>query len=111
MIRGNSASGQSTVAAALQRRFDRGTCAVVAQDVVRREMVRESDEAGAFNIALIEHIARLCLSRGLVVVVQGIVNADRYAIASCTYHSWGGRQFEPVDSMTAGRTDCFGVRD
>lgn len=41
-------------------------------------MVRESDEAGAFNIALIEHIARKCLSHGLVVVVEGILDADRY---------------------------------
>ncbi|MEU0505456.1 hypothetical protein, partial [Nocardia sp. NPDC005998] len=41
-------------------------------------MVRESDEAGAFNIQLIEDIAGLRLSRGLVVVVEGILNADRY---------------------------------
>ncbi|MEV6560267.1 AAA family ATPase [Nocardia sp. NPDC051756] len=56
VIRGNSASGKSTVATAVQRRFGRGECAVVAQDTVRRQMLREFDEPGAFNIRLIDAI-------------------------------------------------------
>lgn len=78
VIRGNSASGKSTVAAATQRRFARGRCVVIPQDVVRRQMVREADRSGGFNIELIEHIAALCLSRGLVVIVEGILDARRY---------------------------------
>lgn len=77
-IRGNSASGKSTVAAELQQRFDRGTCAVIPQDVVRRNILREPDEPGRFNIDLIAEIAGSCLARGLIVVVEGILNADRY---------------------------------
>jgi hypothetical protein len=41
-------------------------------------MVREFDEPGAFNIELIEQIARLCLARGMVVIVEGILDANRY---------------------------------
>ncbi|MFI9507954.1 AAA family ATPase [Nocardia sp. NPDC052566] len=78
VIRGNSASGKSTVAAAVQRRFRRGRCVVIPQDVVRRQMMRESDTPGGFTVELIEHIAALCLSRGLVVIVEGILDADRY---------------------------------
>ncbi|MGW6332171.1 AAA family ATPase [Nocardia rhamnosiphila] len=78
VIRGNSASGKSTTAVAVQHRFGRGRCAVVSQDIVRRNMVREFDEPGAFNIELIEQIARLCLARGMVVIVEGIFDVDRY---------------------------------
>ncbi|WP_433575007.1 AAA family ATPase [Nocardia brasiliensis] len=78
VIRGNSASGKSTVAARVQCRFERGTCALVAQDTVRREMLRESDNAGAFNIRLIEQIAAACLREGHVVLVEGILTAMKY---------------------------------
>lgn len=78
VIRGNSASGKSTTAVTVQRRFAHGTCAVVSQDVVRRNIVREPDEPAAFNIELIEQIAGLCLARGMVVIVEGILDADRY---------------------------------
>lgn len=78
VVRGNSASGKSTVAAAVQRRFERGMCAVVPQDMVRRQMLRESDEPGRFNIRLIEQIAQACLANGLVAIVEGILDAHRY---------------------------------
>ncbi|MGI5219449.1 hypothetical protein [Nocardia sp. CA-290969] len=78
VIRGNSASGKSTTAVTVQRRFAHGTCAVVSQDVVRRNIVREPDEPAAFNIDLIEQIAGLCLARGMVVIVEGILDANRY---------------------------------
>lgn len=78
VIRGNSASGKSSTAAAVQRRFDHSRCAVVSQDTVRRNMLREFDEPGGFNIDLIEQIARSCLTRGMVVIVEGILDANRY---------------------------------
>ncbi|MFD3704479.1 hypothetical protein ACFWUP_15160 [Nocardia sp. NPDC058658] len=78
VIRGNSASGKSTAAAAVQGRFEHGRRAVVSQDLVRRNMVREPDEPGGFNIELIEQIARWCLARGMVVIVEGILDAQRY---------------------------------
>ncbi|MGV9667309.1 AAA family ATPase [Nocardia niigatensis] len=81
VIRGNSASGKSTAAVAVQQRFARGACLVVPQDVVRRQMLREPDADGAANIELLEHIAAFGLARGLVVIVEGILNAGRYGAA------------------------------
>ncbi|WP_433565097.1 hypothetical protein ACQP1O_07295 [Nocardia sp. CA-151230] len=78
VVRGNSASGKSTAALAVQQRFARGVCLVVPQDVVRRQMLREPDAAGAANIELLEHVATFGLARGLVVIVEGILNAGRY---------------------------------
>ncbi|MFI6956489.1 GNAT family N-acetyltransferase [Nocardia sp. NPDC050408] len=78
VIRGNSGSGKTTVARQLQRRFDRGRCLVIGQDVVRREFLRESDVTGGYNIDLLRDIATLGLERGLTVVVEGILTARRY---------------------------------
>lgn len=78
VVRGNSASGKSSTAVAVQRRFDHGRCAVVSQDTLRRNMLREFDEPGGFNIDLIEQIARSCLARGMVVIVEGILDVHRY---------------------------------
>ncbi|MFI8974145.1 AAA family ATPase [Nocardia asteroides] len=78
-LRGNSGSGKSTVARAVQQRFPRASCLVVSQDVVRRIMLREVDTPAATNIDLIEHIAGFGLARGLIVIVEGILHADRYA--------------------------------
>ncbi|MFD3430267.1 P-loop NTPase family protein [Nocardia fluminea] len=41
-------------------------------------MIREPDEPGAFNIDLIEEITRSCSGRGMVVIIEGILHAQRY---------------------------------
>lgn len=78
MIRGNSGSGKSTIARAVQQRFPRARCLVVQQDTVRRHMLRELDVPAAANVELIEHIAIWGLNSGLIVIVEGILDADRY---------------------------------
>jgi NTP pyrophosphatase (non-canonical NTP hydrolase) len=50
----------------------------VAQDLIRRTILREKDRAGAANIGLIDQIARYCLDHGYHAVVDGILYADRY---------------------------------
>ncbi|AWT47171.1 MULTISPECIES: AAA family ATPase [Streptomyces] len=77
VLRGNSASGKSSVAAGLRQRFGRGI-ALVAQDNLRRIVLRERDRPGAANIGLIELTARYALDAGFHVVVEGILYADRY---------------------------------
>ncbi|MER6468822.1 AAA family ATPase [Streptomyces collinus] len=77
VLRGNSASGKSCVAAGLRERFGRGL-AVVGQDNLRREVLRERDRPGAANIGLIDLTARYALDAGYHVVVEGILYADRY---------------------------------
>ncbi|MFI8192451.1 kinase [Streptomyces sp. NPDC085946] len=77
VLRGNSASGKSSVAAGLRERFGRGL-AVVGQDNLRRVVLRERDRPGAANIGLIDTVARYALDAGYHVVVEGILHADHY---------------------------------
>lgn len=77
VLRGNSASGKSTVAAGIRDRFGRGL-ALVGQDNLRRVVLRERDRPGAANIGLIDMVARYSLDAGYHVVVEGILYADHY---------------------------------
>lgn len=77
VLRGNSASGKSSVADGLRERFGRDL-ALVGQDNLRRIMLRERDRPGAANIGLIDLTARYALDAGFHVVVEGILYADRY---------------------------------
>ncbi|MER6496722.1 MULTISPECIES: AAA family ATPase [Streptomyces] len=77
VLRGNSASGKSSVAAGLRERFGRGL-ALVGQDNLRRIVLRERDRPGAANIGLIDLTTRYALDAGFHVVVEGILYADRY---------------------------------
>ncbi|MFI1377739.1 kinase [Streptomyces longwoodensis] len=77
VIRGNSASGKSSVAAGLREKFGRNL-AIVAQDNLRRIVLREHDRPGGANTGLIDLTARYALDNGFHVVVEGILYADRY---------------------------------
>jgi predicted kinase len=77
VIRGNSASGKSAVADEIRRRHGRGL-AIVGQDNLRRQVLREWDVPGAANIDLIDLTARFALGRGFHVIVEGILHADHY---------------------------------
>ncbi|MDW6065111.1 kinase [Streptomyces sp. FXJ1.4098] len=77
VLRGNSASGKSSVAAGLRDGFGRGL-ALVGQDHLRRVVLREHDRPGAANIGLIDTVARYALDAGYHVVVEGILYADHY---------------------------------
>ncbi|MER7922483.1 hypothetical protein ABTY96_05000 [Streptomyces sp. NPDC096057] len=57
VLRGNSASGKSAVATGLRERYGRGI-ALVRQDVLRREVLRERDLPGGANIGLIDLTVR-----------------------------------------------------
>ncbi|MEV8077885.1 AAA family ATPase [Streptomyces pseudogriseolus] len=77
VLRGNSASGKSSVAAGLREKFGRNL-AIVAQDNLRRIVLRERDRPGGANIGLIDLTARYALDNGFHVVLEGILYADRY---------------------------------
>ena len=76
-LRGNSATGKSTVAAEIRARYGRGL-AIVAQDNLRRVILREQDIPGAASIGLIDLTARYALDHGYHVIIEGIMYADRY---------------------------------
>lgn len=77
VIRGNSGSGKSTVAAELRARHGRGV-ALVGQDHLRRVVLRERDIPGGVNIGLIDTVARYALDAGFHTIVDGILYADHY---------------------------------
>lgn len=77
VIRGNSATGKTTLARELQLAMGRGT-ANVGQDHFRRTVLREHDVPDGDNISLIEHNVRFCLDVGYHVIVEGILLAEHY---------------------------------
>jgi len=79
ILRGNSASGKSSTAAEIRRRHGRRNLAVVGQDNLRRDVLREHDLPAGANIGLIDVVARYALSHGFSVIVEGILRADHYA--------------------------------
>jgi GNAT superfamily N-acetyltransferase/predicted kinase len=77
VIRGNSGSGKSSVAAELRQAYGRGV-AVVSQDLMRRVVLREPDHPDAVNIGLIDQTVRYSLAHGYHVALDGILAASRY---------------------------------
>jgi hypothetical protein len=77
VVRGNSGSGKSSAARELRAAYGRGL-AWVAQDNIRRTILRELDRPGGANIGLIDQVTRYSLDHGFHVVLEGILYADRY---------------------------------
>nr|WP_313884419.1 kinase [Streptomyces tropicalis] len=65
------------MAAGIRERFGRGP-ALVAQDNLRRVVLRDRDLPGAANIALIGLTARYALDAGFHVMVEGVLHADHH---------------------------------
>jgi predicted kinase len=78
VLRGNSGSGKSTIARALREAYGGRGVAWVAQDLIRRTILREKDAPGGVNIGLIDQVARYALDQGYHAVLDGIFYADRY---------------------------------
>ncbi|MHC3473581.1 P-loop NTPase family protein [Streptomyces sp. 7R007] len=77
VLRGNSASGKSSVAAGVRERFGRGI-ALVGQDNLRRVVLRERDIPGGVNIGLIDLTVRHALDHGFHTVLEGILYVAHY---------------------------------
>lgn len=77
MIRGNSASGKSTVAQRIRDAYGRGV-AIVGQDNLRRNVLREQDIPDGANIGLIDLTTRYALEHGFHVVLEGILYTRHY---------------------------------
>lgn len=65
------------MAEAVRAAYGRGL-ALVGQDNVRRDILRERDVPGGLNIGLIDMITRYSLAHGYHVVLEGILTAIRY---------------------------------
>ncbi|MEV1175391.1 kinase [Nonomuraea sp. NPDC049784] len=78
VLRGNSGSGKTSVARALREAYGRPGLALVSQDVLRREILRELDMPGGVNIGLIDTVTRYALDHGHHVILEGILTTARY---------------------------------
>lgn len=78
ILRGNSGSGKTSVARAVRDAYRRRGMALISQDVVRRDILRERDTADAVNIGLIDLMCRHALDAGYHVLLEGILARSRY---------------------------------
>ncbi|MFI6931783.1 AAA family ATPase [Streptomyces sp. NPDC050287] len=95
VLRGNSASGKSSVAAGLRERYGRGI-ALVSQDTLRRDVLRERDVPGGANIGLIDLTVRHALEHGFHTVLEGLMYVAHY-----------GDMLAGLLADYPGRTHCF----
>lgn len=95
VLRGNSASGKTSLAHAIRQRAGRGV-AIVSQDVVRRDILWEHETPTGVNIGLIDTIARHALDHGYHVIVEGMLKAHAY-----------GEMLGQLVEDHRGRTSCF----
>ncbi len=82
VLRGNSACGKTTIAAELQHALGPGT-ANIAQDHLRRVVLREHDVPNGDNIGLLANTIRYCTGLGYDVIVEGILVAAHYREMLC----------------------------
>jgi adenylylsulfate kinase-like enzyme len=78
ILRGNSASGKTSVATGIRNRYGHGI-AIVSQDNLRRTVLRERDTPDGANIGLIGTVARYALNHGFHAIVEGILYSAHYA--------------------------------
>ena len=96
VIRGNSGSGKSVVAAGVRAGRPYGTLAVVGQDVIRRTILGTHDDQSLAAVGLIDLTARYALNQGFDVIVEGILNAK-----------WYGRALETLAQDHVGVTHSY----
>ena len=78
VIRGNSASGKTTVAHALRAALE-PPAMVVEQDHLRRIVLKEKDQPENTDaVELIRRVAEFGLERGYRVVLEGILTSEKY---------------------------------
>ncbi|ETT83235.1 MULTISPECIES: kinase [Bacillus] len=77
ILRGNSASGKTTIAKELQEHFGHGTL-LVSQDVVRRDMLKVHDTMGNLSHDLLFEITKYGKGKCEFVILEGILNSGRY---------------------------------
>jgi adenylate kinase family enzyme len=77
VLRGNSGSGKSTIANAL-REQGKTKIAIVAQDYLRRFILKEKENEGTNNVDLIQQTVEFALERGYNVILEGILYFPRY---------------------------------
>ncbi|MCR8968440.1 AAA family ATPase [Facklamia sp. 7083-14-GEN3] len=77
VIRGNSASGKTTLAKRLQKAFGPNTL-VLSQDIVRRNMLYVRDEVDTEAIKLLTTLVEYGFANNKITILEGILNSEWY---------------------------------
>jgi adenylate kinase family enzyme len=77
ILRGNSGSGKTTTAKALQKKFGHGTM-LISQDVVRREMLYVKDGPDTEAAQLLLELALYGKKNCSIIILEGILNSKWY---------------------------------
>jgi predicted kinase len=96
VLRGESGSGKSSLAAGLRAARPEGTVAVVSQDLLRREVLGGGASSHDPAVGLIDLTVRHALEHGFDVVLEGILGASRH-----------GGMLRRLASDHRGRTRCY----
>lgn len=78
IIRGNSASGKSSIAKGLRNHFKNQKVAIVGQDLIRRELLADLSGDKKDNVELTEIIINFSLNKNYITVVEGIYGEKKY---------------------------------
>lgn len=77
-IRGNSASGKTTTAKAIQHHYPRGTVMRISQDEIRLGILNVKDRVDNPTSELIKQIAEFGKDRFELIVIEGILGSHIY---------------------------------
>lgn len=77
IIRGNSGSGKTTIAKALQQKFGHNTM-LISQDVVRRDILKVKDGCDTKALPLMKELLVYGNNNCDIVILEGILYADWY---------------------------------
>lgn len=77
ILRGNSGSGKTTTAKALQKHFGRNTM-LISQDEIRRNMLNVEDGMNTKALPLMKELLIYGRNHSDVVILEGIMYADWY---------------------------------
>lgn len=77
ILRGNSGSGESTIAKELQNRFGTNTM-LISQDVIRRDMIKVKDGENTLALPLMKELLVYGYRNSNIVILEGIMYADWY---------------------------------
>lgn len=93
ILRGNSGSGKTTVAKALQQKFGPNTM-LLSHDVIRREILRVKDGMGTPACALLIDMLQYGRKNCEVVILEGILDAECYReLFECAKEEYGSNIF------------------
>lgn|SRR5699024_4752404 len=78
ILRGNSASGKTTIATKLQHSFPKGNAMLISQDTIRREILNVKDRPENPTPALIQKICEFGITTYSYIILEGILKAAIY---------------------------------